>query len=183
MASYNNRQLLLWLIRVQSIDNLLIACMYPSLAKFNTWLYASACMHMTVYVSLQSYCNRQMNIIVIIIIIINTINKIIKLSDQYNMSLCLLKRSSFYFFLLPKSIENGQFFVLWLDDTSLTLCSSSWFLHCDSTKASLVWANSSSRFRNLCSEESSDEWFALSSSSDVLPSLACMYQYHETLSH
>lgn len=90
----------------------------------------------------------------------------------------LLKRYhivSFYFFLLPKSIEKGQFFALCPDDTSLTLCSSSWFLHCDSTKASLVWASSSSRFRNLCSDESCDEWLALSSSSEVLPSLACVF--------
>lgn len=55
----------------------------------------------------------------------------------------------YHFFLGAKSEYH---FLDFPEESSATLCSSSWFLHCDSTRASLVCASSSSRFLSLCSE-------------------------------
>ena len=57
-------------------------------------------------------------------------------------------------------------------------CSSSWFLHWDSTSASLVWASSSSSSRSLCSEERELRWSSVEGSAPVacalrVPNLAC----------
>ena len=75
---------------------------------------------------------------------------------------------SFHFFLLPKSIS--YHFLALAEDSSPTLCSNSWFLHWDSTRASLVCASSSSKFLSLCSELKDE---VLSLHSILEPSLAC----------
>lgn len=78
----------------------------------------------------------------------------------------------YHFFLL-----NSRFSPLLCPKcSSPTLCSSSWFLHSDSTSSSLVRANSSSKSLSLCSEDRLEScWLELASISpdDTLPSFAC----------
>ncbi len=81
-----------------------------------------------------------------------------------------------HFFL----VKSNQFLPLpWLTFTcpvpsSSTRFSSSWFLHWDSTRASLVCANSSSNLLSRCSDEREERWWVGSNSagSAGLPSWA-----------